>query len=231
MNKAANAEVFIWLDTVQYRKNYFQNRTRIVGTSGNEEWLTLPVRASFGCLIRDTRIVGERWRERIVRTIEQAYSKARFFDEYWPPLLRSLDHPSDSLSRVNLGLFHELLASIGLSQVAVVVADELPVESADPTTRLVELCRAVGATRYLAGKSGREYLDVQQFAEHGIEVEWQDFDTTRAAYSRPDGALAQNLSVIDSLFNLGAAETLQAIQRGWTRHPEPQPQSLAFSVA
>ena len=34
LNKLVHSDVFVWLDSVQYRKNYFQNRTEIRGRDG-----------------------------------------------------------------------------------------------------------------------------------------------------------------------------------------------------
>src|SRR5438094_6663058 len=41
-NKADQADVLVLLDTVQFRKGYFQNRNRILGPNGLQ-WLTVPV--------------------------------------------------------------------------------------------------------------------------------------------------------------------------------------------
>ena len=38
------------------------------------------------------------------------------------------------------------------------------------------LCRALGADEYLAGPSGRDYLDLADFAAHGIAVRFFTFD-------------------------------------------------------
>ncbi len=41
------------------------------------------------------------------------------------------------------------------------------------TARLVHICRQFGATHYLSGMSGRSYLDIGQFSDAGITVEYQ----------------------------------------------------------
>jgi hypothetical protein len=47
----------------------------------------------------------------------------------------------------------------------------------------------VGATTYLSGQSGVNYLDVGSFALEGIQVKFHSFDTN------------DNLSAVDYLFN------------------------------
>lgn len=215
VNKALNCDVFIWLDTVQFRKNYFQNRTRIIGTSGEEEWLTLPVHAPFESAIREVVVAGGRWRSKVIRTIEQAYGRAPYFARYWPALQAGLEQPGDALSELNLRLFEIVLQALGRRAARIVRAIDLDVDASDPTVRLVELCRAVGADTYLSGRGGRKYLDVAAFEKAGIEVVWQAFDSARAAYTRQDGRTASNLSVIDCLFHVGD-EAVEIARRAWS---------------
>ena len=40
--------------------------------------------------------------------------------------------------------------------------------------RLLILCKEAGATTYLAGQGGRDYLDVSLFEKEGIQVIFQD---------------------------------------------------------
>jgi hypothetical protein len=42
------------------------------------------------------------------------------------------------------------------------------------TERLVDICLSNNATTYIAGISGRKYLDISQFDSVNIKVEFQD---------------------------------------------------------
>ena len=55
-NKADQADLLVLLDVVQYRKDYFQNRNRILNQHG-PIWLTVPVRVAGGS---EARIGGGR---------------------------------------------------------------------------------------------------------------------------------------------------------------------------
>ena len=41
--KMTRVDMFIILDNVNYRKNYFQNRNKFLNTNNTEEWFTIPV--------------------------------------------------------------------------------------------------------------------------------------------------------------------------------------------
>jgi hypothetical protein len=216
LNKVVRSDVFIWLDTVQYRKNYFQNRTRIAGTDGVERWLTLPVHAHLGMPICEVALAEPQWRERSVRTIEQTYRRATHFAATWEPLRDALFAASDHLADVNRRLFDAVLALLGVEHVRVVAASSLHVDAAEPTDRLVALCRAVQADRYIAGRGGRQYMRVDAFRDAGIDVCWQAFDVTRTAYERAGEPAVPGLSVVDALFHAGPARTRALVEQAWT---------------
>jgi hypothetical protein len=216
LNKVSNSDVFIWLDTVQYRKNYFQNRTQIMGADGITRWLTLPVHAHLDTPINEVKIADVHWKRRIAKTIEQLYSKAPHFAQCWPPLRDALDQASDDLNDANYRLFRVLLQQLEFSHVRVVQASELSVGATEPTERLAELCACVGADAYIAGKGGREYLRLEVFERWGIKVLWQRFDVTSAAYRREDDRVVEGLSVIEYLFHAGPQRTRQLTQQAWS---------------
>ena len=78
--KWAAADLFVFLDTVQYEKNGWQNRNRIK-TADGARWLTVPVHARLGTPIAEVAIDCEQpWPARHLRAIEAAYGDA----PYWP---------------------------------------------------------------------------------------------------------------------------------------------------
>lgn len=215
MNKLLQSDVFVWLDSVQYRKNYFQNRTEIRTHRGERAWLTLPVRAPFGTRIDKVAVADAAWRENVGQRVEQEYRRASHFRECWPPIADALAEPGDHLSAVNLRALNAILRLLGVEASRIVQIRDLPVTSDDPTGRLVEACQAVGATRYIAGCGGRKYLLLEAFERAGIEVIWQDFDAEKFVYSQSGGAFLPRLSIVDCLFNIGPAATKDLLLHAW----------------
>jgi hypothetical protein len=68
--------------------------------------------------------------------------------------------------------------------------------------RLIDLCRAVGATEYLSGPSARNYLDVAAFGAAGITVQFADY-SRYPEYPQPHGPFEHHVSVLDLLFCTG----------------------------
>jgi len=216
LNKVLSSDVFVWLHSVQYRKNYYQNRTRIKDAADQPMWLTIPVHAHLHNRIDEVTAAGSGWREKLSRTVEQCYRKAPFFEQCWPSISRALADSTDNLNDINYGTFTACMCLLGVTSVRVKTVGEIATTSDDPTLRLVEICSSLGATRYIAGKGGHNYLNVQEFEKAGIEVIWQEFNPERVVYQQVGRAFVPGLSIIDGLFNAGPERTLELSRNAWT---------------
>jgi hypothetical protein len=214
-NKVLQSEVFVWLHSVQYRKNYYQNRTKIKNVNEAPLWLTLPVHAKLGIPIDQVTLADPRWRERVSKTVTQCYCKAPYFDEVWEVINDAMTSSSDNLSDVNFRTFSAVLGLLRGEQVRVELASNLPASSPDPTLRLVELCTAAGGKTYIAGKGGHNYLRVEEFERAGIRVIWQDFVSDGVTYKQSGKVFVPGLSIVDCLFNVGPAAARELTLNAW----------------
>ena len=71
------------------------------------------------------------------------------------------------------------------------------------TERVVNLCKAAGASHYLSGPSARGYLQSELFTEAGIALEYIDY-ANYPPYPQLDGAFEHAVTVLDLIFNTGA---------------------------
>ena len=81
-------DVFIFLDDVKYTKNDWRNRNQIKTSSG-PLYITVPVsyKHSEKPKINQIKIASQpRWKDKLLVTLSQNYSKTRYFDQYWPSL-------------------------------------------------------------------------------------------------------------------------------------------------
>jgi hypothetical protein len=213
--KWAAADLFIFLDTVQYEKNGWQNRNRIKTRDG-ARWLTVPVRARLGVRLDAVEIdTGQPWARRHLATIRHAYARARCWGRY-ADQVRALYEPAwTHLVPLAAATARWLAGAVGIATPAR-LASELGVTAGDPTERLVALCRAVGATTYLAGRDGALYMDPAPFAAAGIEVLVQRYE--HPVYAQEHGDFVPYLSALDLLLTHGD-EALDIIRSGETWVP------------
>jgi hypothetical protein len=215
--KWAAADLFVFLDTVQYEKNGWQNRNRIKTPDG-ARWLTVPVRARLGTRIADVSIdVEQPWPARHLRAIEGAYADA----PYWPSVRDALGQlyaePWDRLAPTAVASAQVLAQALGVTT-ETRLASSFVVDDDDPTGRLVALCKAVGADTYLAGGHGARYMDGKRFADAGIRVLYQAY--SHPIYAQQHGDFVPFLSGLDLLLMHGDA-SLAILRRGdaWTEEP------------
>ncbi len=198
--KLAAADCWIFLDTVQYEKNGWQNRNRIKTPRG-AQWLTVPVKARLGTLIRDVAIdASQPWQRKHCAALSVNYARAPYFARYFGDLERLLRRRWRLLADLNVEVTCFLAEALGLSR-RMVRASELPAVSAEPTGRLLDLCLAVGADTYLAGQDGAGYMDLQRFEAGRVAVQAQEYQ--HPTYQQLDGDFLPFLSVVDLLLNHG----------------------------
>ena len=197
------ADHFVFYDTAQFTKNDWRNRNKIVAPSGLL-WLSVPVATSgqFGQPIERTIISEARWASRHRKTIQAALGRAPRFKTDLHPLLDSWYEAvgtMERLSAVNRFLIEQVMHFLGILTPLHDAAD-LPQEG-DKTGRLVSICRALGASRYLSGPAAKSYLDEAQFAAAGISVEWMVYPEY-PAYRQMDGGYLPGISILDTLAHL-----------------------------
>ncbi len=205
LDKLRQCDVFVLLDHVQFEKQDFQNRNRIrTATPQGWSWLTVPVRMTgrFGQPIYAVEIGNaSNWRRKHLAAIELNYHKAPVFHRYWPSLQAQYAQARDRLSEFSIALIRWLAEAFGI-QTPIVRSSELRVDGAR-SELLRSICRQVGATEYLSGISGRDYLDVESFKQDGIAVRFQRF--YHPIYRQCYEPFVPALSALDLLMNYGEA--------------------------
>jgi len=173
LRKMMEADIFVYLDNADYRKNGFINRNRIQ-IDGKDHWLTIPVltKGRTGQAIKDVEVNWDSdWAKKHYHTLLYNYhaKEAGFLGA--------------GLATVFFWAEHKLLIewcteSVRFLKIAFKINTILSFESAlnvqgSGTDRLVNICKALGADTYLSGPSGRDYLDESKFGN--IKVEYLDW--------------------------------------------------------
>jgi hypothetical protein len=199
-DKMDRADVFVLLDTVQYKKNEWQNRNRI-RTADGWQWLTVPVRHRFPARIADVAVDGSAWRRKHREALRTHYARAPHRAALLPRLEAFLDEPGDRLADLNARSVRMLAGLLGV-HTRTVAASEVPGLPEGADARLIGLCRHFGCATYLAGAGGRAYMDLEAWRRAGIEVVFQRF--RHPVYRQVYAGFEPGLSAVDFLLNVGA---------------------------
>jgi hypothetical protein len=201
------ADVFVLMENVQFKKNEWQNRNRI-RTAEGWQWLTVPVLHRFPQTIAEVEIDNRSaWMRKHLQAVRQSYGKSPHADAVMPQLETVLGSPESHLAALNIRLIDVFAGVLGIDTQTVLGSDVQARE--DPNDRLIDLCRALDADTYLSGAGARDYLDVDAFAAAGIEVRFQAFN--HPAYEQRYQPFEPFLSVVDLVMNCGR-ESLSVIR-------------------
>jgi len=198
----ALADTFVVYDDVQFDKHGWRNRNRLY-RHPDPLWLTAPVVTAgrMGQDIRDVRLADGTWPEKHLKTVRQVYARAPHFDWCFPALEAYLGGKSYAFL-VDLCLDgHRALAQLLALDTPLRLSSELGFRGAGKTERLVAICQALGASRYLATSAGREYLDEPRWTAAGIELAYQDYP--HPVYPQFGADFVSHLSVVDALMFVG----------------------------
>lgn len=208
LDKIDRADLFMMLDTVQFKKNEWQNRNRI-RTANGWQWMTVPVLQHFGQRIDDVLInPTTAWKAQHLRALDMHYARAPYRTRYLAQLSELYAAPWSKLSDLNKAVVQWLLESYGITTPVYRAADYAARE--EPTDRLIDLCRAVGATAYLAGPGAEHYMDMPRFESSGVRLEIHAF--THPMYRQVYEPFEPNLSALDLLLMQGP-EALTTLRR------------------
>jgi len=197
----ARADQFVFLDDVQFTRRDWRNRNR-VRTKDGWSWLTIPViqKGQFDQSLRETRVDnGINWRRKHCETIRLNYARAPFFDRYFPGLESLYNREWVFLLDVCRESTFFIRDQLGIRTPVCNASDFRLQKSGGDRVR--ELCEGLGATHYLSGDAGKNYLSVDEFAAKGIVLEFQGYRHPEYRQRFPE--FVPYLSAIDLLFNCG----------------------------
>lgn len=202
MHKMASCDVFVLLDDAQFTKNGWQNRNRIKGPHG-PVLLTVPVRSASFKPISEVEITSDSpWREKHWKSLLFNYGKAPFFRQHAEIFEQVFRSRWDRLAALSVFLLEAVARAMGINT-PLVRSSSLGIPGSG-TTRLIDLCRGLGAGHYLTGAfAAGNHLDAEAFAEAGISLQIQSWDCPRYRQQFPAQGFLPELSVVDLLFNEG----------------------------
>jgi hypothetical protein len=200
------ADVFIYLDCVQYTRSDWRNRN-VIKTSSGPRWMTVPVRGHLGEAIDEVQVARPSWAEGHILMITPNYRHAAHFEEVSPWLFEKMRQaaPLRSLVEVNHYLASAIREKLMIGTPLRVSTDVLPrseLLGCSASERVARLVAAVGGTRYLSGPAAKTYLEEAPFQERNIDIAWMSYDGY-SQYPQCWEGYEPNVSVIDLLLNCG----------------------------
>lgn len=199
--KMARADLFVFLDDVQFSKQSYINRVKILGASG-PRWLTQPAKVRLGQAIGEVVPARRDWAQAHLDTLRNSYVRAAAFKAVWPDIQGLYERlPEGDLAAINQTLIVRLAARLGVAR-NFRRSSDIDTGARSGDDRLVAIVAALApGGAYLSGKGGAGYQDEAKFASAGLSLAYTDYD--HPVYEQGDRDFVAGLSVLDAVFHLG----------------------------
>lgn len=207
------ADVFVFLDDVQYIKRGWVNRNRIL-VNGSPLYITLPVsretssRSIRECVFSIDEI--EKTKKNILLTIQRSYAKAPFFESVCPLIEKIINNETSNVSEFTQFSIRSVLSFLGI-EFTLLRSSELNInKSAKGQDRIIAITKALQGARYINAIGGIELYNSADFMKEGIELKF--IYPQIVPYRQFQNEFVPNLSIIDVLMFNSKQEVLTMLK-------------------
>lgn len=212
-----SVDTFILYDLVQYKKNGWIHRNRLLELNKGDCYIHVPIKKTgLTQLIKDVEIDNASdWSHKICLMLQHNYKRSPYFDQLYPFFEELLSQPFQTLSRLNCetikaiaGLLDIQTRIIQNSEPYLFIEKQLQIKSSPYTTReqrIFLICQQEGACTYINAIGGQMLYKKELFRENKIELQF--LQTEDIQYKQPAPAFYPNLSILDVLMNCGTEQT------------------------
>ncbi len=201
-HKIKCSDHIVFLDDVQYSKNNYINRSKILSSSKKPKWISIPVSFKFKDNIYDVFTSKNDWIEKHLNIIENYYKKSLYFDLVWPDIKKiynKLDNDMN-LSLINSTIIIEFMSLLSI-KTKYSFSSKYNINNKSDM-RLIEIVKKIDKNAiYLSGKGGSKYQDENKFIKNNIILQYINFD--HPTYSQLSEKFFAGLSILDCVFNVG----------------------------
>ncbi|AUD03941.1 WbqC family protein [Spirosoma pollinicola] len=184
MQLMSAVDTFILYDDVSFINRGWINRNKLL-INGQEHLFTIPLKdASQNKRINEVHLADDpKWRNKLLKTIEQGYRKAPYYQTVMPLTEKIVNFTTDSIADLVHNSLVELNQYLGLTTRLIASSSIYTNADLKAQERILDICRQENATHYINPIGGIELYDKHIFEETGIElrfikakeVEYQQF--------------------------------------------------------
>ncbi len=209
----AAVDLFVVYDNIKYTKKGWINRNRML-LNGKDVMFSLPLRKDSDALdIRDRELAVDFDRAKLLNQWRGAYSAAPFFKDTFPLLEKVVGYEDPNLFRYLFNSLRVTCEHLGL-KTPFKISSEIPIDhSLRSQDKVLALCQAEGARKYINAIGGLELYDSDAFRAH--EIEFKALRTRPFPYEQFGQAHVPYLSIVDLLMFNSASKLYEVITENY----------------
>lgn len=191
-------DLFVIYDDVNYIKGGWINRNFILMNCRSQR-ITVPLAeaSSFKTIAATELVVDGRWRERLLKTLRQAYAKAPYFEPVYALAEGVILSPCTSLAELALRSIRAVANYLLLTTEIRPSARPYANRSLKGEARILDICRRESADAYYNLPGGETLYNRAAFSEAGVKLHF--IHPGEPPYRQFRCAFVPRLSILDVL--------------------------------
>ncbi|QUE30985.1 WbqC family protein [Francisella philomiragia] len=197
-------DTFVIYDEVTFIKQGYINRNNIL-VNGEKKYLTLEtIGASSNTKIKEVRV--GRNRKKLLRTLQNAYFKAPYFNTIMPMLESMINNPDDKLSTFLGNQILEICKYLDINT-NIIYSSQLDFDNTrSAQDKVIDICTELHSTQYINAIGGSKLYNIDDFDIKNIKLNF--IDTQIIEYKQFNNEFVPYLSIIDILM-FNSKETIK----------------------
>lgn len=192
---------FVVYDDVTFIKQGWINRNRML-INGEAVFFTVPLaHKSSAVMIQDTHISDaaehRRWAEKLLKSFDNTYRRAPEFGRTFPLVERVLTKTTSRIAELALESVKAVAERLDIRTSLVESSSTYGNTELQGEERVLAICRAEKATRYINASGGRDLYSRERFMSCGIELRF--IHSREIEYPQFGNTFVPWLSIVDVL--------------------------------
>lgn len=195
----AEVDLFVIYDDIQYVKQSWINRNRIL-VGGRPAYISLPLKKDSDYISVNQRMLAQTWKKdrlKLLQKIQGNYAKAPYYKEVFPLLERLLTSTEVNLFAFLLNNLNGVLQALSITTEVIQSSDIGLDAGLRAEDKVLAICHALNATNYINPIGGIELYNKDHFLEQGIQLNF--LKTMVTPYKQFESEHVPFLSIIDVL--------------------------------
>lgn len=205
----AAVDTFIVYDNIKYTKKGWINRNRML-QNGKDVMFSLPLKSGSDALdVCQRELAADFNRDKLLQQFKGAYSRAPYFGQTFPLIEQIVRYEDRNLFRFLHNSIIRVCDHLGI-QTEIRVSSDIAIDhNLKSQEKVLALCEALGATRYVNAIGGMELYSNDDFLSKGIELEF--IRSRPFEYAQFGNVFMPWLSIIDVMMFNSGEKTLECI--------------------
>lgn len=192
-----SVDKFIFYDDVTFIKGGYINRNSIM-VNGESKRFTVPVPG-----ISSNKLINELYFDcnvkKILKTLEQSYSKAPYFRDVYPIIREILTKKERCVSTLCRVSVEEIFMYLNIKKELINSSDLVFNRNKNASEKLIEMSKVLACNEYVNAIGGSSMYDKKHFLNKEVELYFIKMKEIR--YEQSNNKFVPNLSIIDVLMH------------------------------